>query len=375
MVGMKHKIKIYSAIFYVTILSVVIMCSCDTSENFEKQNNESLDTISKEEIVTSESELSDNNSFIDKLEYNDMNDFESNKRMYTVCCAEVRKSPSEEAEIYGVLDIGAEVNVLSLENNWYTVKFDNELFYINADCLSCQKSEGMDYNDISSRSDTGNKNSGMESDKKSKIIVIDAGHQRVCDLSEEPIGPGSDELKAKVTAGTRGTASGLNEYELTLQLALKLQCVLEDRGYKVIQVRTENDVNISNIERAEVANSANADAFIRIHANGSEDSSVNGAMTLCQTANNIYNGEIYRECKFLSESVLDELTAETGCKKQYVWETDTMCGINWSKVPVTIVEVGYMTNLQEDLLMATDGYQDKICIGIANGIDKYFEQN
>ena len=98
-------------------------------------------------------------------------------------------------------------------------------------------------------------------------------------------------------------------------------------------------------------------------------------MTLCQTANNIYNGEIYRECKFLSESVLDELTAETGCKKQYVWETDTMCGINWSKVPVTIVEVGYMTNLQEDLLMATDGYQDKICIGIANGIDKYFEQN
>jgi N-acetylmuramoyl-L-alanine amidase len=63
--------------------------------------------------------------------------------------------------------------------------------------------------------------------------------------------------------------------ELTLQVALKLEEILMERGFEVLMVRTSNDVNISNAERAAVANDAGADAFIRIHANGSEDGSVN----------------------------------------------------------------------------------------------------
>ena len=108
-----------------------------------------------------------------------------------------------------------------------------------------------------------------------KTIVIDPGHQTRGDSSKEPIGPGATETKAKVTTGATGISTKQKESELALKVALLLEKALKEEGYNVIMTRTTNNVNISNKERAMIANDANADAFLRIHADSYSDSNVN----------------------------------------------------------------------------------------------------
>jgi len=263
--------------------------------------------------------------------------------VHTVTEVNVRSAPSAASDILATLPAGMQLLRTADDGEWSTVLYNDTVCYM----ASAYLREGY-------------------------LIVIDAGHQLHADYSTEPVGPGSDAVKARVSSGTEGVSTRLPEYELNLAVALLLQEELEARGYEVLMVRTDNAVNLSNAERAAIANDAYADAFIRIHANGSEDRSVSGAMTICQTPQNPWNGNLYGQSKRLSLFVLQKLCAEAGCKQNAVWETDTMSGINWCQVPVTIVEMGYMSNPEEDVLLSDPDYQVKIARGIANGVDDFF---
>lgn len=204
------------------------------------------------------------------------------------------------------------------------------------------------------------------------IVCIDPGHQTNGDSSTEPNGPGSSTMKARVTGGTHGDTSGLAEYQLTMIVSEKLKQELESRGYTVYMTRESNDVSISNAERAQYATSVGADIYVRIHANGSESTSTNGALALVPSSSNPYVSNLASSSYTLGQCILDAYCASCGMANLGVQTNDTMTGINWATMPVMILEMGFMTNPTDDANMADETYQISMVNGMADGIDSYF---
>lgn len=217
-------------------------------------------------------------------------------------------------------------------------------------------------------------NGTSESQNNGHIIGIDPGHQsESIDMSAlEPNGPGSSEMKAKCSTGTQGTYSGVPEYELNLEVSLQLKDELEQRGYQVVMTRTDNETAISNMERAQYVAAQGAEIYVRIHANGDDSHTASGALTMSPSQNNPYIPQLFDQSNKLSQCILDSYCAATGFQNLGVQYYDNMTGINWSTVPVTILEMGFMTNQNDDQQMNNAEFQKTMVQGIANGIDSYF---
>lgn len=210
-----------------------------------------------------------------------------------------------------------------------------------------------------------------------KKVAIDPGHQGSnVDMSAlEPIGPGSGEMKMKSTGGTTGQFTGVPESELNLNISKQLRTELEKRGYEVVLTREDQDTAISNKERALLAAESGADIYVRIHANGSEDSSANGAMTMVPSKENPYVSTLADSSYLLGQCIIDAYCNATGIHNNGVQLYDNMSGINWSKIPVTILEMGFMTNQSDDENMEKPEFKVKMVQGIADGIEEYFQQS
>ncbi len=201
------------------------------------------------------------------------------------------------------------------------------------------------------------------------VIGLDPGHQSKGNNEPEPVAPGSSETKPKVSSGTQGVASRVEEHVVNLNVALKLRDMLEAVGADVVMTRTKADVDISNKERAQFFNDKKVDLGIRIHANGIDDSSVRGAFMLIPK-DNPYEAD----CKKAAQFIIDNYTEETGIKKLSTQVRSDQTGFNWCERPIVNIEMGHMSNPAEDMKITDKDFQTDMARGIYNGIVEFFKQ-
>lgn len=186
---------------------------------------------------------------------------------------------------------------------------------------------------------------------KGKVIVLDPGHG------------GSD-------TGAIGP-NHTTEKSVTLTIARELYTLLTKDGATVLMTRTsDSDVaypwasNVDELQaRVAIANEANADLFISIHADAFS-ASVNGTTTY------FYPGTDSSLAHFVQNNLVDQLKLpDRGFQSNdyYVLKNTTM--------PAILTEVAFISNPKEERLLSNRNFDKKIAIGIRNGIKDYFSND
>lgn len=205
-----------------------------------------------------------------------------------------------------------------------------------------------------------------------KFICIDPGHGSFEKGYQEAIGPGSSKTKPAFVSGTSGQFQ--SEAEFNLKLSFVLKEMLEERGAVVYMTRTTEVAELSNIGRAEFANNKNCDMVVRIHADGSENTSVNGISVLIPGYNEfLTDANIIDSSRLCGQYVLDGLLDATSAADRGLIVRNDLTGFNWTKVPCILVECGFMSNPEDDKKLADPAYRTKLAEGIINGLTAYYE--
>lgn len=187
-----------------------------------------------------------------------------------------------------------------------------------------------------------------------QTIVIDAGHG------------GRD-------AGCSGLNTGVSESEIALSIAKKLETNLQNMGYKVVMTRTNSDglydQNASNFKKSDMAKrkkiieKADADMVISIHLNAYPTITERGAQVFYQSES--------ESGKALSQALSSQLSSLLPSARQESIGGDYYI-LKCADVPSSIVECGFLSNPDEEALLVTDEYQNKVAYAIMCGIVAYF---
>jgi N-acetylmuramoyl-L-alanine amidase len=199
------------------------------------------------------------------------------------------------------------------------------------------------------------------------LICIDPGHGTppAVGAQREPIGPGSSTLKVKDGGGAPGEAA------VVLAIARRTRTLLLARGYRVAMTRTGPTFrygNGGNVARAQFCNRRRAALMVRIHADGSADSSRRGVSTLYPALQPGWTDDIATPSRRAARLVQRALARATHASDLGTVVRSDLTGFNWADVPAVLVETGFLSNPAERRLLHSSEYQDRVARGLAKGV-------
>lgn len=173
-------------------------------------------------------------------------------------------------------------------------------------------------------------------------------------------------------------STGISEADLNLKIALKLQNLLEQSGATVILTRSDENAiyeldsktlhqkKVSDIKkRVEIANESGSDIFVSIHMNKIPQTQYDG----WQTFYNVKN----EKGKLLAESIQTSLNETIDRENHRLAKSiNNIYIVEHVKIPLVLVECGFLSNPEEMSLLTQDSYQDRLAFGIYMGIMNYF---
>mgnify|MGYP000532119989 CR=1 FL=1 len=205
------------------------------------------------------------------------------------------------------------------------------------------------------------------------VVCIDPGHQENGKMVREPIGPGLEGY----TSGTSGMAQGKvtmrKESIVVLEIAEKLRNELISQGATVVMTRETQDVFHTNLERCQIAEDGGAFIMLRLHADTRADVNKRG-ISIYTPLNSDYAKAVAskEDYKHMGQLMLDATKTAVGYKLDtttgYVHMGDGFVGNNWAKMTCFLIELGFMSNVQDEHLLSQPQYQQWLAEGMAQGV-------
>ena len=193
-------------------------------------------------------------------------------------------------------------------------------------------------------------------------IVIDPGHQKNPDTDQEQVSLNSRNTKAKCTAGSEGVSTGIKEYELTMNVSRLIKEYLEQCGATVVLTRENNDVNLSNQERAKLAGASNAQVFLRIHADAANDGKTSGIKVFVPEKGDTALGDILG----------NKLNEAEGLEFDKSVKTSAYTGLNYvsSSIKAFQVSLGFLSNSDDEKVITDPDKQYEIAVAVSEFLNE-----
>jgi N-acetylmuramoyl-L-alanine amidase len=280
----------------------------------------------------------------------------------------VRESPSLASPVVGILNLGTKITVQEEKAGWAKMVSASGVqgwvyeYYITKEAprktpaqVSTDSSHANDNKSLSQSASLSSSSSNQVTTQSMKTEFVQ-NSQALLTGRTIVLDPGHGGID-------NGTTSivGTHEKTLTLATAVVVAQKLENAGANVIMTRTD-DTYIPLPQRAELSKQYHADAFISFHYNWSNDPSVNGLTDF-----------YYQKARdtSLASDILEEVIKTTGLNNVGT-RFDNLSVLRNNSQPSTLIELGFLSNKQDDSIVETTSYRDQVAEGVYRGLLKYW---